>query len=382
MATESRSDPPKLAGVALKPTTFASLPGWAEDRHDLAFDAFRRGCDAAGSLRSGLPAPPALAMACAQASHIGRADAAMARGFFERWFTAMRLELPIGHPSAGSALQGFLTGYFEPEFDGSLVRNGLFQTPLLGRPPELVTLEQGVALPGLQGLQAALRRADGSLVPAPTRSEIETTAVAAGWPVVAWLRDPVDRFIMQVQGSARLRLPDGSVARVAYAGRNGHPYTSLGRVLSQTESIPPAQVTMDRLVARLKDNPAWAATFMRNNASFVFFRLATELDAAAGPIGGQGVSLTAHRSIAADRTIWPYGVPVWLSGTVPTADRTKPEPLRRLTIIQDTGSAIIGPGRFDLFFGAGPDAGFVAGLTRHPVEAVVLWPRETADGVR
>ncbi|MGL4440480.1 MAG: murein transglycosylase A [Bosea sp. (in: a-proteobacteria)] len=297
-------------------------------------------------------------------------DRAAARGFFETWFNPVRIV-----PSTGA---GFLTGYFEPEFAGSRVRTDQFATPLYGRPADLVTLDQGASVAGLPGLQAAGKMPDGRLSPYPTRREIEETDVSANWPIIAWLRDPVDRFVMQVQGSARLKLPDGSIARVAYAGRNGHPYTSLGRVLSQAEGIPPAEMTMDRLVARLKSDPAWARSFIWNNASFVFFRLATELDLAQGPIGGAGLPLTPHRSIAADRNIWPYGLPVWLSGQIPTAERGQTETLQRLTVIQDTGSAIVGPARFDLFYGAGPEAGFVAGLTRHGVEAIVLLPK-TAD---
>jgi membrane-bound lytic murein transglycosylase A len=177
--------------------------------------------------------------------------------------------------------------------------------------------------------------------------------------------------------------------RLAYAGRNGFPYTSLGRALSDEEGIPPAQMTMDVLVARLKadiakagdnkgrdskggDNKALA--LIRRNRSFVFFRIADELNEADGPIGGAGVPLTAHRSIAADRTLWPYGLPVWLEGQVPVSS-TMTRPFSRLTTIQDTGSAIVGPARFDLYFGSGPDAGDLAGRVRFPVEATVLWPR-------
>ncbi|MCU0884273.1 MAG: MltA domain-containing protein, partial [Beijerinckiaceae bacterium] len=298
-------------------------------------------------------------------------DRQAARRFFERWFVALRI-VPASPERSG---KGFLTGYFEPSFPGALHRQEGFTTPLHGRPPDLVTLEQGQSLPGSGPLQAARRLADGSLGPYPTRRDIEDSDVARDWPVIAWVRDPVDRFIMQVQGSARLNLPGGGSARIAYAGRNGHPYVSLGRLLSQTEAIAPADMTMDRLVARLKADPAWSRTFIWNNPSFVFFRIADELDPAEGPIGGAGVSLSPHRSVAADRTIWPYGLPLWLDGALPLPQRGLSEPLQRLTIIQDTGSAIVGAARFDLFYGSGEAAGFVAGLTRHDVSATVLWPR-------
>ncbi len=367
---------PSLPGASSSVVTFAALPFWAEDRHHDAFRAFLRGCHQPAPLRAGLPAPPALARACEAALSLQPQDDGTARAFFERWFTPVRI---TPRSPDGIASSGFLTGYFEPEYPGSLTRNAEFPTPMYGRPSDLVTLEAGAVIPGLPaGLQAARRLENGRMLAYPDRRDIDTGTVARDWPVIAWLRDPVDRFVMQVQGSARLRLPDGSVVRIAYAGRNGHPYVSLGRLLSQAEKIPPAEMTMDRLVARLKADADWGRVFIWNNPSFVFFRLASELDPKDGPIGGAGIPLTSHRSVAADRAIWPYGLPVWLDGVIPTQVRGKTEPLRRLGIIQDTGSAIVGAARFDLFFGSGLEAGYVAGLTRHDVEATILWPRDDA----
>lgn len=363
MATEA---PPTLpGGASLAPLAFTDIPGWRQDSHDEAFAAFRRSCATPPPLRAAAAAPPALALACSAALALRDVGAEAARQYFERWFQPFRIQA-----------DGFLTGYYEPEFEGSLVPSPAFATPLHGRPADLVTAEQGAGFPGLPpDLSAARRNPDGSLTAYPTRREIDETDVAKDWPVVAWLRDPVDRFIMQVQGSARLRLAEGGTARIAYAGRNGHPYTSLGRVLSQAEAIPPAEMTMDRLVARLKADAEWGRRFIWNNRSYVFFRLAAELEPGQGPIGGAGVPLTAHRSAAADRSLWAYGLPLWLDGVVPTPDRAVRKPLQRLTIIQDTGSAIVGPARFDLFHGSGDEAGLVAGLSRHPVAATILWPR-------
>ncbi len=359
--------PSTVAGAELERGSFDSLAGWHEDDHAAALTAFVMGCQRADVLRQGLEPPAALARACADALALIAPDRQQARLFFENRFVPLTIR--------PESQRGFLTGYFEPEFRGSPVRTDAFPVPLFGRPDDLVTLGQGESAAGVPtGFQAARRAADGALGPYPTRREIEEGAVP-GLPVVAWLADEVDRFVMQVQGSARLRFPDGLVLRVAYAGRNGHPYTSLGRLLSQTEAIPPAEITMDRLVARLKGDPGWARRFMWNNASFVFFRAAAELAPGSGPIGGAGLPLTAHRSVAADRAIWPYGLPIWLDGTIPTADRGQTESLRRLAVIQDTGSAIVGPARFDLYFGSGAEAGFVAGLTRHGVDATILWPR-------
>ena len=191
------------------------------------------------------------------------------------------------------------------------------------------------------------------------------------------MRDPVDRFVLQVQGSGRIRLPDGRVTRLVYAGRNGHPYTSLGRVLSEREAIPPAQMTMDRLIARLKADAGFARDLIRLNRSFVFFARRDDLPPDSGPIGGAGLPLTPLRSIAIDRTVWPYGLPVWIDATLPDGDGGM-ERLARLMIAQDTGSAILGPARLDLFVGSGADAGHRAGLIRHPVDFTVLWPRKVA----
>ena len=367
---------PLLPGAGSSVVAFADLPGWPDDSHHDAFKAFLRGCRAPAALRAGLVAPSALARACEAALSLQPHDDIAARAFFERWFTPVRI---TPRSPEGLAKPGFLTGYFEPEYPGSLTRTADFPVPLYGRPADLVTLDAGTVIPGLPaGFQAVRRLEDGRMQAYPDRRDIDTGTVARDWPVIAWLRDPVDRFVMQVQGSARLSLADGSVVRIAYAGRNGHPYVSLGRLLSQAEKIPPAEMTMDRLVARLKTDEDWGRTFIWNNPSFVFFRLAVELDPQDGPIGGAGVPLTAHRSMAADRNIWPYGLPVWLDGEIPTPVRGKSVPLRRLGIIQDTGSAIVGAARFDLFFGSGLEAGYVAGLTRHDVETTILWPRDDA----
>lgn len=357
--------------ASARPVSFADLAGWSAAPTAAAFEAFRSGCAQPPALRKGAEPPPGLEAACRAAAELSPTDDEAARRFFELWFVPHRIE-------AGA--RGFLTGYYEPEFPASLTPAPGYGAPLFARPADLVTLEAGASPAGLPpGLQAARRRIDGGLEPYPTRRAIDEGALGAAAAVIAWMRDPVDRFIIQVQGSARLRLPDGRAVRVAYAGRNGHPYTSLGRLLSQRENIPPAELTMDRLVARLKAEPD-PNRLIWENQSFVFFRLAPELRPDQGPIGGAGLPLTPGISIAADRAIWAYGLPMWLSGEIPGAERGMVEPLQRLAIIQDTGSAIVGPARFDLYWGSGDAAGFRAGLTRHPVDAAVLWPRPTPGG--
>lgn len=363
-------------GVGVRPVAFADIPGWREDDQHEAFRAFALTCAANTPVRAAAASPPALATACAAMLRERPNAAAVARILFERWFDPFEIESPGG--------AGFMTGYYEPEFPADRTRSARFPTPLYGRPPDLVTLDAAqAAAAGLGALAAARRSADGRFSPYPTRAEIDAGALGPDAPVVAWLSDPVDRFVVQVQGSARLRWPDGGIARVAYAGRNGHPYVSLGRLMAQREGIPPAELTMDRLVARLKADPDANRRWLAENPSFVFFRIADELSPGQGPIGGAGVPLTPGRSLAADRSIWAYGLPMWLSGELPTAERGRMQPLKRLMIVQDTGSAIVGPARFDYFHGSGETAGFVAGLTRQPVRAIVLWPRATpSDGAR
>jgi membrane-bound lytic murein transglycosylase A len=311
-----------------------------------------------------------LARSCLDALAKERPDPGEARRFFERWFTPFEV--------SGANGRGFLTGYYEPEFPGSLEPSPEFNTPLLARPDDLVSLEGREPQPGLPaGIAAARRTSSGSLEAYPDRAAIEDGGIADRTRPVVYLRDFVDAFIVQVQGSARIRLPDGRAVRVAYAGRNGLPYTSVARLLVQRLGIPPSEMTADALTRWLRENPDEGRALVRQNRSFVFFRIADELDPAEGPIGAAGVPVTSGRTLAVDRTIWSYGLPVWLEGELPRPARGS-EPLRRLVIAQDTGTAIVGPARGDLFTGSGETAGLAAGLIREDVRFVVLWPRPEA----
>lgn len=348
----------------------SALEGWARDDHAKAFAIFARGCMAEPPLRQALPLPAALKGVCEKAKALaagGTVGREQARRFFEQNFSFWRIRPP-------GAETGFSTGYFEPEFEGSLTRSAAFPTPLYDRPKDLVTRFPEDEWPGLDKALSAARRTAKGLEPFADRIAIETGALDGQGLEILWLRDPVDRFVLQVQGSGRVRLPDGSVTRLVYSGRNGHPYTSLGRVLSQREGIPPEEMTMDRLIARLKADAGFARDLIRLNKSFVFFTRRDDLPRDAGPIGGAGLPLTPLRSIAVDRTAWPYGLPVWIDATIPDG-KGGDERLARLMIAQDTGSAILGPARMDIFVGSGAAAGHRAGLIRHLVAFTVLWPR-------
>lgn len=364
--------PPLPKGALAEPLKPAQLPGWDQDDHRVVLSLFAAGCQAEPPLRAAVAVPAALQAACEAARRLqasGPVGAEAAKRFFETRFGFWRVR-------SASGATGFMTGYFEPEFEGSLTRSRDFPTPLYGRPPELVTRMPGDDWPGLDAGLSAARRTDTGLEPFPDRTAIETGALDGRGLEILWMRDPVDRFVLQVQGSGRIRLADGRVTRLVYSGRNGHAYTSLGRVLSEREAIPPAQMTMDVLVARLKADADFARELIRLNRSFVFFARRDDLPADSGPIGGAGLPLTPLRSIAIDRGIWPYGLPVWIDATIPGSTGGD-ERLSRLMLAQDTGSAILGPARLDLFVGSGAAAGHRAGLIRHPVDFIVLWPRDT-----
>jgi membrane-bound lytic murein transglycosylase A len=315
-------------------------------------------------LRKAKAPPPALLRAAVLALE---ADPVEARAFFERNFEPRRI-----------ATKGFVTGYYEPEVFGSLTPTREFSAPILARPADLVSFAPGEGPKDFDlALAGARRRADGVLEPYPDRAEIESEALN---PIV-WLTDAVEVFVVQVQGSARVKLSDGRTVRLVYDGRNGKPYTSIGRELIEAGEIGASEMSLERLKSWLRANGLKPGECgreeMRRNRSFVFFRLEEDCDPGAGPIGGAGVNLTPLTSLAIDRNAWCYGLPFWIEAELSWRSETI-EPFRRLMIAQDTGSAIVGPARFDIFFGTGDLAGRRAGAIRHEADAMALWPREAA----
>jgi membrane-bound lytic murein transglycosylase A len=368
--TSTGAGSPLADQARLEPLSFKDLAGWVEDDHADAFRAFLRTCRALEAqnpdLRPAQVPQGDLLAVCREALKVENTSRAQARQFFEANFQPFAV-LPL----SGS---GFLTGYYEPEFEGSREADSTFTVPLLARPDDLVTIPQGETLPGIDpGLQAARRTAQG-YEPYPDRAAIEEGALGSLAKPIVHLREPGEAFILHVQGSARIRLRDGSVMRVAYAGRNGRPYTSIGRLLVQRGDMDLDTMTLEKLMGWLRDHPEPAKALMRQNQSYIFFREADELAPEDGPIGGAGTPLVPGRSLAVDRSLWSYGLPFWLEGQMPLAlDRD--EPLRRLMIAQDTGSAIVGPARGDFFVGSGLKAGTQAGLLRHNTRFVVLQPK-------
>ncbi|MFG1422716.1 murein transglycosylase A [Roseixanthobacter liquoris] len=365
---------PQIAGARLESAAYAALPGWAQDDQGAAFSTFLASC---GALRArpaevGPPDNPALVpglrVACENARRLVRtlapetASAAVARLFFEANFRPYRI-VPDKNPP------GFLTGYYEPELDGSLTPTGAFPVPVYARPGDLIPTGPAGSNKG-----GAVRSAGDRFVPYYDRAQIEDGALAGRGLEIAYIAHPVDLFFMQIQGSARIRLPDGKALRLNYDGHNGYPYTPVGRLLIQRGLVAREAMSMAAIRSFIEQNPQAGAELMRENRSFVFFR-AVPLAADAGALGAQGVPLTAGRSIAIDRALHAYGTPVFIDAALPLATAGSADPFRRLMIAQDTGSAIVGPARADLFFGAGDAAAAMAGRIRHPGTFTVLVPR-------
>jgi membrane-bound lytic murein transglycosylase A len=287
------------------------------------------------------------------------------RRFFEAAF--------VPHHVAPDTGRGFVTAYFEPEIDGALTPSAEFGVPLYAPPADLVSFDSPPE--GAPAGFTAAQRTGAGLRPYPARAEIDAGLLEGRGLEIVWLRSPIDAFIVHVQGSARIRLAEGGALRLSYAAKNGQPYTSIGRVLIERGEIAREDMTLARLTAWLEAHPREAPGLMHRNKSYVFFEVARDLDPALGPRGAQRVQLTAGRSAAVDKGLYAYGLPVWVDARLPGAPGTAEAPFRRLLIAQDTGTAIVGPARLDLFLGSGEAAGRLAGEIRHEADVVLLLPR-------
>ena len=351
----------------LKPIGFEAIQGWAEEDHSAAFAAFLRSC------RRAMTDPPktrslgidgaALRRVAAAALELGRTGPQRARRFFEENFTPMEV-----------AADGFVTGYYEPELPASPCRTERFAVPLYRRPPDLVEVDDGNRPAGWDPAVRFARRGPDGLAPYPDRAAIEAGALATRGLEIAWLADQVDAYFVHVQGSARLNMTDGRLVRIAFDGKSGHPYTSIGRLAVERGLLTPEAADKAGLEAWLKANPDAGRALMRENRSFIFFRETPELRPEDGPLGAGGVPLTPGRSLAVDRTQWTFHLPVWVAAGLDDPD-CPGRPFRRLMVAQDTGSAIVGPARGDLFLGSGVAAGRIAGTVRHPARMTALVPR-------
>ncbi len=301
--------------------SFGDLSGWAADNHQAAFDVFRTTC-------ADVKQPDWVALR--DMAHTGPRD------FFETRFCPVLIQ--DGGPMV-------FTGYFEPELRGARVRGGDYRHPIYAVPDDLV-----------------------AGTPYFTRREIETEQPFAGRNLeLAWLADPVDLFFLQVQGSGRIRLPDGDLMRVGFGAKNGRDYTSVGKALVKRGVFAPDQVTAATIRDWVHRNGATGRALLWENQSYVFFREVSDVPAHLGPLGAMNRSITAGRSIAVDPAFVPLGAPVWI-------EKAGRAPLHRLMIAQDTGSAIKGAQRADIFFGTGLAAGLAAGAINDGGRMVVLLP--------
>jgi membrane-bound lytic murein transglycosylase A len=374
---ETRPPPDRLT---LAPAGFADLPGWTGDQHSAALAALRRSCERLARL----PDTAALGVAgtaadwrepCAAIAAVPPGDDGTARATLERWF------VPFAAGNNGNP-QGLFTGYYEPELRGARMRGGRYTVPLYGRPADLVTVDLGQFRDELKGQRIVGRVRQGALRRYATRAEIEAGALQGvrhedGGPLeLVWVDDGIDAFFLQIQGSGRIVFEDGSVLRVGYAERNGHPYVAIGRELVARGVMTREQVSMQSIRTWLAAHPGEAAEVMNRNPSFVFFRsLPSPTSPDDGPFGSEGVPLTPGRSLAVDRNFLPMGLPVWLDAEDPLDPRQR---VRRLLIAQDTGGAIRGPVRGDVFWGFGADAAERAGRMRSAGRYWILLPRAAA----
>lgn len=348
----------------ITPVAFTDLQGWVEDDHDAALIAFHRTCLAAtartpGSRASGVNGR-ALARVC---EGLVQNPPSSARSFFEANFTPHHVEAA-----------GLLTGYFEPQVTASFSRTGPYQHPIYARPADLVELPGPADDYGIGDEVTWGRRIDGGYQAFPDRQAIMNGALEGQGLELAYLADPVDVFFIHIQGSARLAMTDGSVQRINFAGKSGHGYTPIGRTLVQQGLMQLDDVTMDSLrdwlqSANVEDRQSVLAT----NRSYIFFTMMEDEAPDAGPTAAAGVPLTPGRSLAVDRHLHTFGTPVFV-----TSGEALPEtelPFTRLMIAQDTGSAIVGPARGDIFIGSGDDAGRIAGQVNQQVSFTILMPR-------
>jgi len=272
--------------------------------------------------------------------------------------------------------QGFLTGYFEPIVQGSRFPNPEFHVPLYRRPRDLVAngLKQGADNFPNKGVAVGRLNEKNEIVPYHDRGAIEEGALDGQGLEICWLKDPFEALSISIQGSARVILEDGTPLRVNYDAHNGYPYTAVGRVLIERNLVPREEMSMQRIRDWMAANRDEAPKLRATNRSYIFFRI-TGLSNDGEPAGAQGVPLTPLRSIAVDK-IHVYGTPFFIDASLPIESAKPVTPFRRLMIAQDTGSAIVGPARADLYWGAGDDAGRIAGRIRHPGRFVMLLPRE------
>jgi membrane-bound lytic murein transglycosylase A len=359
-------------GGQYTPLTWDSIAGWASDDHVQAYKAFRISCASIAAQRNPPDDTKALGASLREPCRVAKAreitDDAKARAFFEENFLPLQISR-LGEDA------GFVTGYYEPIIDGSRTQTDVYNVPVYRRPSNLFVRgfkQDAASLPNKGQVFRKIGRR--KLVPYYDRGEIEDGAIAGRGLEICWLKNQTDLLFSQIQGSARVRLEDGSTIRINYDAHNGYPYTAVGRILIDRGIIPKEQMSMQKIREWMEQNPDGAKELRRQNRAYVFFREVSLSDKDEA-VGAQGVPLTPGRSIAVDNSLHVYGTLFFIEGELPIETAQSKTPFRRLMVAQDTGSAITGPARADIYYGAGGEAGRISGRFRHNMRFVILVPK-------
>ena len=345
-----------LRNARIEPLSFSTLAGWTDDDHAAAFDTFLKSCRAilngTRAMRSARPFYGALFKVCERAVAAGQLDRDHARAFFEDNFKPVRVT-PAGQTA------GFFTGYYETEVDGSRFPSDEYTIPIYAAPAETVSKHQSKVFANLD------------------RTRIEDGALAGKELEICYIKNPVDAFFAQIQGSTRVKLDNGKLLRLNYVASNGMPYTPVGKFLIDRGIVSKEEMSMDKIREFMESNPDEGKELRRKNRSFVFFQ-ETPLGTHDECIGAQGVPLTPGRSLAVDKRIHIYGTPVWIDAELPIESEKPETKFRRLLFAQDTGSAIVGPARADIYFGHGEEISHIAGRIKQNGQFVMLAPQSVA----
>ena len=362
---------PPAFSRALLPASYADLPGWADDDVAAAWPAFLQSCRGVASK----PHAAAWKRVCDLARQAENKPGFEARAFFE---SQLRPYALANNAGPRPVFEGMITGYYEPLLRGSRERSKSFAQPLLGVPDDLLTIDLSTLFPELKDKRVRGRLEGNKVVPYWSRADIVARGERLPARPLLWVDDAIELFFLQIQGSGRVLLPDGSLVRVNYADQNGHPYQSIGRLLIERGELRAEEASMQGIQAWARANPARLDELLNSNPSYVFFREmpanANTSNPNAGPQGALGVPLTPERSLAVDTRAVPLGAPVFLATTRPNSA----QPLNRLMLAQDTGGAIKGAVRADFFWGFGKTAGEQAGRMKQSGRMWVLLPPEAA----
>jgi peptidoglycan lytic transglycosylase A len=352
-AVSAQADAMSLRNAKLEMLSFSALDGWQEDDHAAAFTTFLKSCrailNANKTIRSARPLLAGLFKACERATAAGHLDREQARSFFESNFKPVRV-MPGGQP------EGFFTGYYETEADGSRFPSDEYTVPIYAAPAETVRRKKSTVFADLD------------------RTKIEDGALAGKDLEICYVKSPIDAFFAQIQGSTRVKLDNGKLLRLNYVASNGMPYTPVGKFLIDRGIVSKEEMSMDKIRDYMEANPEDGKALRRKNRSFVFFQ-ETALRADDECTGAQGIPLTPGRSLAVDKRIHLYGTPIWIEAQLPIESEKPETRFRRLLFAQDTGSAIVGPARADIYFGHGEEVSHIAGRIKQYGQFVMLMPK-------